>query len=199
MAVVHKSTGFTIIELLIAFSVIGLMSTGGVFVAKTQIQKANDARRKEDLHVLQQALEHYYSDYGLYPAEAIIEDCGGPGLAPYLPRIPCDPTLKQAYEYVLLALGRAYALYAKLMWNKDPTITEVGCQSGCGPGGVYNYGVSSPGVSVGTVSTEEGVEPTCGGPGNWFCFANVCGECCPGSNYRCSGSGTKCILDGTCQ
>jgi len=167
-------------------------------MAKTQIMKAQDARRKQDLNLIQKALEHYYSDFGRYPEEALVEDCGGSGLDPYLEQIPCDPALKSAYDYVLLASGKAYALYAKLIWTKDPVVTAIGCQNGCGPGNAYNYGVASANMSVSSGAAEEGVQPECGGPGNWFCFSSVCSECCPGSNYRCNGSGTRCILDATC-
>lgn len=199
MAMVRRTVGFTILELLIVMAVLGVVTTTGAFVAKTQIMKAQDSRRKQDLNLIQKALEHYYSDFGTYPTEGLVEDCGGIGLNPYLSKIPCDPVLKIAYEYVLLALGKAYALYTRLAWTKDPAISGVGCQSGCGPGNAYNYGVSSSGVSVGAGAAEEGVQAECGGPGNWFCFANVCSECCPGNNYRCNGAGTKCLLDATCQ
>ena len=199
MAMVRRTVGFTILELLIVMAVLGVVTTAGAFVAKTQIMKAQDARRKQDLNLIQKALEHYYSDFGTYPTAGLIADCGGESLAPYLAAIPCDLVTKLAYGYVLGTTGRSYQLYAKLAWTKDPVIASVGCSGGCGPGNAYNYGVSSSGVSAGAGAAEEGVQPECGGPGRWFCFPNVCAECCPGNNYRCNGGGTKCLLDATCQ
>lgn len=180
-------------------AVLGVVTTAGAFVAKTQIMKAQDSRRKQDLNLIQKALEHYYSDFGTYPTAGIIADCGGEGLAPYLDTIPCEPTTRLAYVYVLGLSQRSYKIYTKLEWTKDPVIVKVGCQNGCGPGNAYNYGVGSGEERVGSGSIEEGVQPECGGPGRWFCFPNICSECCPGNIYRCAGSGTKCILDATCQ
>ena len=223
MKLMHKKwiLGFTIMELLVVFSVLGVVTSGGVFTAVTQVNKAQDARRKQDLSQLQKALENYYNDFGSYPASGAVSDCGGSSLSPYVAEIPCDPATKQAYGYVVDELRQNYELYAELKRSQDESISSVGCSSGCGPEGVYNYGVASAGIQLGTIpvtaattstsgttggsgsGTGSGgsggsVTPECGTSGQWFCYPGVCGECCPGLEYRCDSSGDQCVPDSTC-
>jgi len=132
---------------------------------QTQLQKSRDARRKADLVKLRTILEDYNNDKKSYPGSLV---CGS-SLDPYIDKIPCDPQTGTSYAYVKSAT--AYWIYAKLEYDKDKTIAEVGCASGCGPSCNYNYGVSSPNV---------GLEPC--GPGGG----------CPGHWWACQGSGSPC-------
>jgi len=183
--------------LVLAFPEFFAMLAAVVFLTvMVQIGKARDAQRKADLDKIRKALEDWFDDYGRFPQTGDFPDCGQ-GFGRYLAIFPCDPRTRQPYTYVTDASGSWFKLYTSLERVQDPVITKIGCQSGCGPGGAYNYGVSSSNVGVGD-GEEEGVEPECGGPGKWFCFANICSECCPGSSYRCNGRGTRCILDATC-
>lgn len=60
-------TGFTLIELLVVVSIISLLSS--ITMASLQVgrMKARDARRIQDLHQIQLALDLYFSDHGYYP------------------------------------------------------------------------------------------------------------------------------------
>lgn len=63
----NRKQGFTLIELMIAISIIAILSAIGM-VTYSQSQKlARDSRRKEDLQQIQKALSLYYSDYSSYP------------------------------------------------------------------------------------------------------------------------------------
>ena len=190
-----KPRGFTLAELLIVVSLSLVIAVGAGLVVMVQIGKAQDARRKADLDALKTSFESYFNDFGRFPQPGDLPACGE-GFDKYLKAWPCDPTSKQPYAYLMGQFW--FKIYTRLNRGKDPVISQVGCQNGCGPGNAYNYGVSSDNVTVGSGVTEEGVQPECGGPGKWFCFANICAECCPGSNYRCNGSSTRCILDATC-
>ena len=64
-----KKTGFTLIELLVVISIIGLLSSIVLASLNTARAKARDAKRKEDLHQIQLALEMYYSANGQYPTD----------------------------------------------------------------------------------------------------------------------------------
>lgn len=59
--------GFTLIELLVAISIIAIISAVGI-TSYTQAQKlARDAKRKQDLRSIAQALQIYKLKYGRYP------------------------------------------------------------------------------------------------------------------------------------
>jgi prepilin-type N-terminal cleavage/methylation domain-containing protein len=65
-----RTQGFTLIELLVVISIIGLLSSIVLASLNTARSKARDAKRKQDLHQIQIALELYYSTYGGYPSSA---------------------------------------------------------------------------------------------------------------------------------
>lgn len=167
----NSQKGFTLIELLIVIGVLGILAAGVLAVLDplTQIQKANDAKRKSNLAQIQRALESYYQDHGRYPEhttpayEIKTSDVSEPikkwgsEWQPYMNVLPKD---KDPYRYVYASLpdGQTYYLYASLERNgKDPqscskdgsacsglTVTGVPKEK-CGK--TCNYGVSSPNVT----------------------------------------------------
>ncbi len=60
--------GFTLIELLVVITIIGILATGATAVYTTQIQKARDTTRINDMKTVQSAIEQYYWDKSEYPA-----------------------------------------------------------------------------------------------------------------------------------
>jgi len=97
------SSGFTLVELLVVISIIGLLSSIVLTSVNSARAKARDARRAADIRQLQTALELYYDANGSYPPAPPwtggTGDCWGtvtdnyiPGLAPtYIPILPLDP------------------------------------------------------------------------------------------------------------
>lgn len=67
-----KSRGFTLIEMLIAVAIIGILSTITFAVFSTSREIARDNVRKTDLKNLQVAIELYKAQYGRYP-----DSCNG--------------------------------------------------------------------------------------------------------------------------
>ena len=60
--------GFTILELLVVVSIIGLLASI-IFISFRGVRtEARDAERVSTLQEVQNALERYYSDYGRYPS-----------------------------------------------------------------------------------------------------------------------------------
>lgn len=191
-----KSKGFTLIESLIVLAILLILIFAAIAIFKPQgqLQKARDARRKADLSLLKNKLDDYYNDKGRYPANLSL--CGQ-SFTPYLNQVPCDPKGGD-YTYLANDSGQWYKIYAKLEYEKDAVIASIGCQSGCGPSAAYNYGVSSPNVSVG--ETMAGLTPTptpsgrclgwtppgCTNPQAYCPPSGVATQCCPGLLY-CSG------------
>jgi len=64
--------GFTLVELLVVISIIGLLSTIAIVSLGSARQKARDTKRIADMKQVSTALEQYYADKGGYPAVKVI-------------------------------------------------------------------------------------------------------------------------------
>jgi len=141
------------IEVLIVVVFIGILTVIflNYFNPLEKRDRAVDSRRKSDLDRFTVALEDYYGDNNCYPKKLLCTPADkADDLKPYLGTIPCDPATGESYYYEPEDVNcpQYYRIYTNLKWEDDPQIAEVGCQYGCGPSLVYNYGVSSPNVSL---------------------------------------------------
>jgi prepilin-type N-terminal cleavage/methylation domain-containing protein len=98
-----KTKSFTLIELLIVITIIGILAVALVPRITQGPARARDVKRKADLQNISTALELYYSDHVIYPGpedESIIpaQDCAGgdedldENLSPYMQgnKVPKD-------------------------------------------------------------------------------------------------------------
>lgn len=91
---VFMKKGFTLLELLIVVAIIALLSSLGALTVASQRKKANDARRRTDIHELQVALEGYYTDHQRYPDQLVFNGqplTSADGQTVYLRSVPHDP------------------------------------------------------------------------------------------------------------
>jgi len=141
-------SGFTLIEVMIVIAIILILLLIALWSYRTQLNKGRDSRRKADLYTLERVFEDYYNDHDSYPEriDQVVPD--------YLSEFPKDPVTREFYEWSIEDSG-VYRIYAKLDWEQDPVVAEVGCDGGCGPGGGteggkcdYNYGVCSPNAEL---------------------------------------------------
>ena len=161
----NSRSGFTLIELMVVITIIGVVF-GVILTSATQIRKnARDTQRKSDLAKIQSALQNYYADESFYPScltlgGSIINTttgCNGAGSTiTYLNPVPNDPlTSSGALSYCYQPLtssggstcdntsptpsGRCnyYNLYANLENSTGNSYPGV-----CGK--TYNYQVSAP-------------------------------------------------------
>lgn len=156
-----KQEGWTLMELLIVIAIIAILTLIGMGVNwQKNIFRANDTRRKTDLSNIRRAFEEYFNDNECYPAIDVLDTCGGDALAPYLAKIPCDPTTRQPYKYEpdsVVNLCAGNRVCAQLQTRDDPDITALGCDAveGCGWGAYWNYC-----LAAGTTVTASGFVPS---------------------------------------
>ena len=85
-----RSRGFTLIELMVVISIIGVLAGIAVVQVKNMQRKARETALKKDLHDMREAIDNFYADKQRYPADLN-------ELVPkYLARIPKDPISKKA-------------------------------------------------------------------------------------------------------
>ena len=91
----EKSKGFTLIELVIVFTLIGILVRLGIPQYKTATQRAREAVLKEDLFQMRKLINQYYTDKMKYPLSIqVLVDEG------YLRTIPVDPMTRSAETWI---------------------------------------------------------------------------------------------------
>jgi len=95
------SRGFTLIELMVVISIIGILSSIVVAGLNGARESARDVRRISDIKNIELALSLYYSDNGYYPCSIYSNPCGQ--LAPFTPiymsTVPTDPANQSSGYY----------------------------------------------------------------------------------------------------
>ncbi|MCG2689214.1 prepilin-type N-terminal cleavage/methylation domain-containing protein [Candidatus Parcubacteria bacterium] len=125
----NKNIAFTLVELLVVVSIIGVLSGLIIAVLNPAVFKgrARDGVRMQDLAVIKGGLEQYYSENNTYPGATS-------QLAPtYLKVVPADP---QGGSYVYTPSGANYCLCANV---EDVRNIKL---NGCGSG--QQYCVTNP-------------------------------------------------------
>ena len=160
--------GFTLIELLVTVAILAVLIILALIAWQNHLNQARDAQRKSDLERISIAFENYYNDKECFPAEDILQICGGDSLNPYLNIIPCDPVYILPYCYIHDpndTCGQSYKILAPLKAASDSIIEKLLCNGGlyCGyepncaasispPAGSdyggFNYGVTSGNVQL---------------------------------------------------
>ena len=139
--------GFTLIEVLVAVTIIAVLISIGVVSYGSVNRRSRDAKRKGDMEQLRSALEMYRADNSYYPNAGSGSWANTSGLSPvlvstYLPAIPFDPKSTQTYRYKATNLtGGNYYGYcmSAFLESENPNDT-------CTPDTVssHNYGAKSP-------------------------------------------------------
>ena len=180
-----NNRGFTLVEIIIVMTIIAVLAVITIAFYRTQIFKANDAKRMSDLNRIKIAVEEYEKDHNCYPPPQLVTCIPGTGLQPYLGTIPCDPVTHASYyyEYENSVCPSWYRIYAKLDYSSG-TAAMPWCG---GPNNnSFNYYVESPNApscvsssssSGGGTSGGGTASPTpgSGATGNYYgCVSGVC-------------------------
>ena len=92
----RRQAGFTLLELLVVMTIIGILAAVAVPALKDSPQRAREAALKEDLFAMRSVIDQYHGDKGNYPAD--LQTLVSEG---YLRKIPTDPMTKSAETWVV--------------------------------------------------------------------------------------------------
>jgi general secretion pathway protein G len=91
-----REAGFTLLELLVVMTIIGILAAIAVPALRHSPQRAREAALREDLFTMRQVIDHYHGDKGQYPPDLQTLVADG-----YMRKIPVDPMTKSADTWVL--------------------------------------------------------------------------------------------------
>lgn len=80
------ANGFTLVELMIVVSIVGILATLAVPSYQSSVMKARETVLRQDLFTLRELLDHHRADKGKYPSSL-----DGLVVAGYLRTLPKDP------------------------------------------------------------------------------------------------------------
>lgn len=156
-----KNNGFSLIELLVVVTVIGILTSLGISSFKGAQAKARDSIRQTDLKNLATALEVYYQKNGSYidGTAGVDGDCSSADtakfysdIAPYMVNnsVPKDPQTGNFYCYVSIGnIASSYRLFARLEdCSSLNNIPGTNCQTAA-----YNFSVASPDLGIASAPT----------------------------------------------
>jgi len=91
-------SGFTLIELMIVMSIVGILAAIAVPQYQWGIIRANEAVLSENLYTLRTTIDQYYADQGKFPES--LQDLVA---KKYLREIPKDPFTKSSDTWITVA------------------------------------------------------------------------------------------------
>ncbi len=89
-------SGFTLLELLVVMTIIGILAAIAVPALRDSPQRAREATLREDLFTFRSVIDQYHGDKGSYPPDLQTLVTAG-----YIRKIPIDPMTKSADTWVL--------------------------------------------------------------------------------------------------
>lgn len=118
----HNKSGFTLLELLVTISIIGILIALSTVSFTTAQRRGRDSRRQNDMTNLGNALEQYYATNTAYPVDCTDTE----ELAEVLPNgLPTDP--KPDQEYTISCSSTSYCACSLLENEGAGNATDDAC------------------------------------------------------------------------
>jgi len=92
----ESGAGFTLLELLVVMTLIGLLVGIAIPAYRDATQRAKEAALREDLTHMRKAIDEYHTDKGEYPPALVDLVTAG-----YLRTLPVDPITESAESWVV--------------------------------------------------------------------------------------------------
>ncbi len=147
-----KARGFTLVELLVAISIIAVLTAVLLPNFMGARERARDAKKKQNLYAIKNALRMYYNDNQIYPPKLVgpefsLPDTSGSGvlgvLASYLPNAA---SMGVGFTYVQVSNGDGFQMCALM---ESPSGSDnVDSQTNCADGGGLVCGVATGSTST---------------------------------------------------
>ncbi len=133
----NKQKGFTLLEILVVISIIGILVALGTAAFSTTQKKSRDARRKSDLKAVQNGLEQYHAKVGSYPTSS--EEANDETIFPA--GLPEDPRNISPNTYTINFNSDSFCVCA-LLENSAGNAANLPSGSACeyGSGNYYCLG-----------------------------------------------------------
>lgn len=123
-----NNKGFTLLEILVVISIIGILMALGAAAFSVAQRKGRDARRRGDMKSIQNGFEQYYATSG----SVYTDPCSDMATAAIFPGgLPVDPKPSETYLYPTCTTS-SYCVCALLDNNTDGN-----------SGGACNYGAAT--------------------------------------------------------
>lgn len=146
MKIKLNQAAFSLIELLVVISIIGILMALSFFGISNAREAARDSKRKADLELIRSGLEMYKSDCDDYPSTlgTSLTGDGSPSTCLttniYISSTPTDPTTpSRSYRY-----SRPTSATYELCTSLESGGTTVSCGGSSNCGTTCNYKVTNP-------------------------------------------------------
>jgi general secretion pathway protein G len=146
-----QKKGFTLLEVLVAATIMLVLTAVGMTSYSSVTRKSRDARRISDLEQMRQALEMYRADNGYYPAVNTAAFATVANLSAtlvtggYMASIPNDPRgIIYQFRATNLSGGRYYGYCLSAFFESTAGSNTCGLTLPTITPNTYNYGVRQP-------------------------------------------------------
>ena len=131
-----KENGFTLFELLVVISIIGILLALTTVAYSSAQKRARDAKRMEDMQGIQKALEQYYAlSGGSYPSDAYSSGDLTYSGTTIMDIFPTDPKNSGDYQYTDISGDEdAYCYCAQLEVSDSGNSGAADCSDWSGTG-----------------------------------------------------------------